>query len=514
MSGKLLSLESARKAAKSLRKKFRQTLPEALRRIQTHHPRFSQLSLEATARSTFSLRDAQLVVAREHGFKDWKELGEEIFSRIEQRNRELFLEASTAIREKKPEQLEQLLTAHPALATLEHGHDGSLLEQTLSYANWCGDDPEFWTCTACAKLLLEAGSEVSPYAYLRALTTGDRPSFDLFYESGKLPRCLRLDAAAGRLELVQERLKTGLLGEGTPRDTEGNWPNPDDRELLLSDALRYACRLDRQEVARYLSRELSGNEQLADSLLENRAALNLNSPLSAPQQEACLKLQRAAENEDVPTFKAILGQFPEFLEEGQLAWQVGLLEECAYMGRTKIASALLELDARVKYPPHPSSMAMRYALDYGNKPMVNLLRPMWQPTEDIPTSAALGDLVSLQRQLSTELSETLVYPEGRTLVERSRILTHALGLACMNEELEAATLLLDAGADPNSTWGLHEPATILHELAGHGKLKALNFLLERGADPNIRDQRYQATPLEWAEFMGQEAVQKVLSDLS
>ena len=59
------SLASLRKQARSLLKGFRAKKPEALTFIHEHHPRPERFS---------TLRDAQLVVARQYGYLGWAEL--------------------------------------------------------------------------------------------------------------------------------------------------------------------------------------------------------------------------------------------------------------------------------------------------------------------------------------------------------------------------------------------------------------------------------------------------------
>ena len=65
------SLEQLRKRAKDLLRAYRDRHPAALARLRTSLPRFSQLSDDDLMGLSLSLRDAQRVVAIEHGFEDW-----------------------------------------------------------------------------------------------------------------------------------------------------------------------------------------------------------------------------------------------------------------------------------------------------------------------------------------------------------------------------------------------------------------------------------------------------------
>jgi len=110
--------------------------------------------------------------------------------------------------------------------------------------------------------------------------------------------------------------------------------------------------------------------------------------------------------------------------------------------------------------------------------------------------------------------ETLVYPREGESADTGEILLHALGLAAMNEQLEVMAFLLNRGADINGPWGLHEPASVLHEAAANGRMQAICFLVDHGADLTTRDQRYNAMPHEWAYYCGQEEAHAFLEPLA
>jgi hypothetical protein len=65
------SVENLRKQAKGLLREHKTDKAEALSRIEQSHPKSGSA---ATHRGQFTLQDAQLVVAVEHGFRNWREL--------------------------------------------------------------------------------------------------------------------------------------------------------------------------------------------------------------------------------------------------------------------------------------------------------------------------------------------------------------------------------------------------------------------------------------------------------
>jgi hypothetical protein len=68
----------------------------------------------------------------------------------------------------------------------------------------------------------------------------------------------------------------------------------------------------------------------------------------------------------------------------------------------------------------------------------------------------------------------------------------------MNNHFEIAGFLLVHGADINTNWSSHEPASILHELVWHKNYEAMQFLIDRGIDMTILDYRWRATAEGWA----------------
>jgi ankyrin repeat protein len=89
--------------------------------------------------------------------------------------------------------------------------------------------------------------------------------------------------------------------------------------------------------------------------------------------------------------------------------------------------------------------------------------------------------------------------------------------ACGNPA--AAQVLVDLGFDVNARGRTDIPSdepwqTALHEAAGNGNVELARALLRLGADPDIRDARFDGTPLGWARYFGQDAVAELLAPLT
>jgi hypothetical protein len=68
------SLEHRKNRARSLQRWVRTGDPEAVAAVREFHPRLTALTGDSPAPARFSLADAQLVVARQHGLGSWARL--------------------------------------------------------------------------------------------------------------------------------------------------------------------------------------------------------------------------------------------------------------------------------------------------------------------------------------------------------------------------------------------------------------------------------------------------------
>ena len=61
-----------------------------------------------------------------------------------------------------------------------------------------------------------------------------------------------------------------------------------------------------------------------------------------------------------------------------------------------------------------------------------------------------------------------------------RVLDSALAWYVINNHLDVADFLLKHGAEINTRWSSHEPASILHEVVFQANYEAMQFLIDRG----------------------------------
>jgi hypothetical protein len=79
-----------------------------------------------------------------------------------------------------------------------------------------------------------------------------------------------------------------------------------------------------------------------------------------------------------------------------------------------------------------------------------------------------------------------------------QVLDVALAFSVINRHFDVADFLLEHGADINTSWNSHEPASILHHLVFEDDYESMRFLIDRGIDMTIKDYRWNSTAQGWA----------------
>jgi len=105
-------------------------------------------------------------------------------------------------------------------------------------------------------------------------------------------------------------------------------------------------------------------------------------------------------------------------------------------------------------------------------------------------ACAAGDLDAVKQLIAKDPSLVRAHYEYRT----------PLAFAVRENQLAVADFLLEHGADIDTRWSSHEPASILHELVGREDYEGMQFLIDRGIDMTIKDYRWDSTAIGWARY--------------
>jgi hypothetical protein len=148
---------------------------------------------------------------------------------------------------------------------------------------------------------------------------------------------------------------------------------------------------------------------------------------------------------------------------------------------------------------------------------VPVLTRIWPLPDDLPHAAGMGNLSRVEQwfdesgapalgDIEDQYPSSPYMPKGR--VEEyarqwdppsvQRVLDIAFAWSVINRHLDVADFLLAHGADINTTWSSHEPASILHELVFHANYESMQFLIDRGIDMTITDYHWNGTAQGWA----------------
>ncbi|MBV9405854.1 MAG: ankyrin repeat domain-containing protein [Acidobacteriaceae bacterium] len=494
------SFESIQKQAKKLARQFAAGDAEAVARVHAQLP---------VPILPLTLRDAQLVLAREYGFAGWKDLRVSVLRSQGKGLEWAAAEAERAIHDNSLERLARLIEDYPALLTWRGDCGESLLGFATESFGDSGDPyrEQMYTRIDCAEFLLDAGVIPDPSIWEDAIRARAQGVLQLLSRKSVLPRRLDIVAALDDREGIRECLESTSV-----RSDNG----------VVSQAFLCACRFQHREIAGLLLDRYIELEPALGARIEKWRGRNAFIDYLAEHGETCgdpwqsvviNELFAAINQANLQEFTRRLQQEPDLLEESHVDLQVRMVEHAVLKNRGAFITRFLEFQPALAVQRPPSS-ALVMAMDYGNAHLTPLLTPIWPLPDDLCHAAGVGDISRVKgwfdeagRPRLGSLSQH--YPTNAANVLRNlhwipanaqHILDVALAWSCMNRHFEVASFLLERGANINTDWSTHEPASILHECAVQASYEAAQFLIEHGIDMTIHDYRWNATAEGWARY--------------
>jgi ankyrin repeat protein len=330
------------------------------------------------------------------------------------------------------DELQALLGARPDLI---NARGGNFQQQTaLHKAAWRNRG-------ACVRLLLERGADVRIRDY------------------GDNAYALHFAAEAADLEIVELLVEAGsdVVGKG------------DDHQLGV---LGWATSLSRLR------------EDVADYLLRNGAKLDLWSAIALDRADDVRRLVRSD--------PALLAARMSRNEHHRTP-----LHHAVAKNRGEMARLLIELGADVNATDATGATPLTTAAQVNADANIIAMLERAGAKLDFMAALNLGRYDLAATMLRADPAR--IGPDGRDTV--------ALHLAVSKRNLTAVRWLIAHGVDVNAKrvlWDCNH--TALHMTAESGAVDIASMLLDAGADPNTRDDKYDATVLGWAEFCGQPEV--------
>ena len=445
------------------------------------------------------LTDAQLLIAREYGFASWRQLK----AAVDDRDRErVFI----AVRAGDVETVRRALeggfnpgatdatgrTIHQVAKTLGHAHLELLMREyqerddrraevrqavkAIQDAAAEGRADELGRLLEAHPDLLDArGVDLQKQTALHKAAWGNRlECLRLLLERGADVRirdygdnayALHFAAADADLSIVRM-----LVEAGSDVDGEG-----DDHHV---NVLGWATCLGRVR------------EDVAGYLLSVGAGLNIWSAIA---------LDRA---DDVRAFvrndPAILSARMSRNEHRRTP-----LHHAAAVNRPAMVRLLIELGARVDATDETGATPLTVAAAEKADPSIMAVLERAGATLDLLTAVTLERYDLAERMLAEDPAR--IGPDGRDTIALHRLVA--------KRNAGGVRWLIERGVDVNAKrvlWDCNHTALhITTELKG-GAIELTRLLLDAGADPNIRDDKYQATVLGWAEYCGQPQIADLL----
>lgn len=511
------SLESLRKQAKRLARDVASGDSAAIARVRDQLP---NLALPLNQRS------AQLIVAREYGFAGWQDLILEVSKRVGKGLESAIRQARRAVHDNDTTFLRQLIQDFPALLKLRD-KGGLLGFATESFGDsYDANREESFTRYECAVLLIDAGAVVVPEVYEGLLDSRTRRLLRLFEEKGLLPRTLRFRAALGEIDEVRALVEKGAQGldEINEAFLRACHFGHEDVALFLLDQ---ATRLDPRLGARI--EKSGGRSEFVRYLMKERALTFSGADPREPWRAFLMEhVMRSIQDGLLDEFVGTLKREPWMLGAEYVRFQVGMIERATLRDRGEFIDALLDLHpALLRSDPKPAGQALlEIAFIYVKPHLLPVLSSIWPVPDDLVHAAGVGDLRRVTLWF-TEPGEPALgdladhYPANDPRIlghlhwdppSVQQVLDTALAFAVMNSHFDVADFLLAHGADINTNWSSHEPASILHELViqcdsparRSRNLVAMKFLIDRGIDMTIKDYRWRSTAAGWARYAVQD----------
>jgi len=450
-------LEQLRTQAKDLLKSHKSGDSEAFRRFRESHPDFAASSDPQLRTAAVSLSDAQLVLAREHGFASWPKLKEHIES-LELEDGDPMERLQKAFHANDASLFARLLDRHPAIKARINDPIGPFDSQAITQVK----------TREMLEVLLAAGADINAKSRWWAggfgLLHNAPPELAVY----AIERGAVVDVhAAARLGLM-DRLRELVTADPSlvhARGGDGQTPlhfasTIEVAEFLLDQGADINARDvdhestpaqwrigDRQEVVRFLVQRGAQTDLLLAAALGDLELVRRH--LDA--DPACIHLRVSDDY-----FPKINPRSGGTIYQWTLGWHVSAHDVARKFGHPEVLQLLLDRS--------PAEVKLLVAL----------------LGED---ETAVKSLLAGNPDLIANLS-----PANR------RYLAHA----ARNNNLAAVRLMLDAGW-PVDARGQHQ-GTALHWAAFHGNLEMVETILRHQPPLDLPDADHHSPPIGWATF--------------
>ncbi len=491
------SLEQYKKQAKALLKAYRSADAETIRRVKRNHPRFEKraehshvLPLEFEI-SKFTLADAQLVIAREHGFESWPKFAkriEVISSEIAALNNPIAAFIEAAIWHGTLEAAEAILAAHPEIAR-NSIHVAAILGDDAAVRRFIAADPRnvtkkeapydgdalVYLCLSKYLRLDKTRSEAFLRAATALLDAGADPDtgFTAKDEYGDFETALY--GAAGVAQHAE--LTRLLLARGAdPNDVETPYHVPESYDNAALRVLVESGKLTADSLTTMLLRKADIHDYDGMKyLLEHGADPNRMTRWKYTALQQALRRDNALAN-----IELMLDHGADPTLKNEVDGKSGIA-----MAARRGRSDVLWTFARRGFPmPMPydglEHLIVRACAARGGMAGARAFREQFQQLANVPRFTKSSELGAISELLA----------EGSTLLAEFAGNGNTKGV----QNLLDIGVPVDALYDGDPYFDIAKDSTALHVAAWKAWPKTVKLLIERGANVNAQDVKGR-TPL-------------------
>jgi ankyrin repeat protein len=486
------SLEQLRKQAKDLRDLARAGLPGALELVAAHHPRGAH---------AVTLSGAQLVVARHYGFASWSRLKQHI-AMIDRYRR-------------APDEVDEtasLADEFLALACLRYGGDDApdrweraarlrtghpeLARAGIHVAAADADEPAVRALLAADPALAEA--EGGPYGwvpllYLAYARHDPRMSAAALLGTARALLDHGADPNAGYLWhglYPPFTALTGALGNG-----EAGQPRHPHGFALAS--LLLTAGADANDGQALYNLQFGDDDRHLALLFEHGLGQGDGGPWRA-------RFGHAADS-------------PQDLLRGQLWWAI--VHDMRDRARLLVEHGADFLTPYAAPGGRPSGLRTSHGKTPAEVAVLSGCTELadWLVAQGAEHPALTGPDALIAAAMTGDRDTVASLREHVAAARAQR--PGLVVWAAARRRLDSIEMLVDLGFDVNAKGRADIPMeqqweTALHEAASTDDLELARLLLRLGADPDIKDARFDATPLGWARHFGQQAMIDLLEPLA
>lgn len=201
-------------------------------------------------------------------------------------------------------------------------------------------------------------------------------------------------------------------------------------------------------------------------------------------------------------------KFVAFMLENDASIKLQLVAAASVNSRTIVD---MLLDAKVPIDDGAPWTALEETLYWKHQTMGRYLHlERGFPINSLSAAAMLGKLTVIERYFSEpdRVGHRVFFPWGEIEeTTQQDVIDQAMLLCLRNSQYDAASMLLEYGADINAIPpGNHEACTMLHQAVYLKDFEMVDWLIDREAVANIIDPRFKADAIGWAKHFKDDAM--------